>query len=74
MCHTLIFAAGALMGPAVGRALRPLLRETIKGGIVVGRGVQRTTTSAWEELRNITDEARAELDAREVIESPREVD
>ncbi len=64
MEHLLIFALGALFGPAVGRVLRPVLRSAIRGGVVVGRQVR----DARDSLAEITDEAKAELNAQETVE------
>lgn len=66
---TVVFALGALVVPAlnavapvIGNALRPLLKEAIKGGLVVGRSLQTVVQEAWQEVEDLTAEAQAELD------------
>lgn len=52
-------------GPAIGRAVRPVVREVIKGGIVVGGGLQRATEEARASLGDLTAEARQEVEKSE---------
>lgn len=52
-------------GEPIGKAVRPLVRETIKGGIVIGREAQRLTKEARANLSELAAEARRELDAEE---------
>ena len=49
--------------PAIGRALRPAIRETIRLGMVASREIGEMAESAREELEDITAEARAEDEA-----------
>ena len=55
--------------PAIGRALRPAVRETIRLGMVASREVFEMAESVREELEDITAEARAEDEARTNEES-----
>jgi F0F1-type ATP synthase membrane subunit b/b' len=62
------FALGAVVGlsyktviPAIGRALRPVVKETVKGGIVLGQQVQTLVDEAREELEDIVAEAQQDL-------------
>src|ERR671930_803320 len=50
------------VAPAIGNVARPLLREAIKGGILLGRQVQTVVQEAWQEVEDITAEAKAEMD------------
>jgi hypothetical protein len=50
------------VAPAIGNAARPLLREAIKGGILLGRQVQTVVQEAWQEVEDITAEAKANID------------
>ncbi|MFT3770630.1 MAG: DUF5132 domain-containing protein [Minicystis sp.] len=54
-------AAGAVTAPLVGRAVRPLVKDLIKAGIVTQREILQITAGLREELEDITAEARAEL-------------
>jgi hypothetical protein len=51
--------------PAIGRALRPVLRGIIREGILFQRQVQTVVQEAWQDVEDITAEAQAELDRRE---------
>jgi hypothetical protein len=66
---TAIFALGAASAvvwntavPIIGNVLRPLLKEVIKGGIILGRGIQTVAEEAWQDVEDLTAEAKAELD------------
>jgi hypothetical protein len=50
------------VAPAVGTILRPVLKETIKGGLIFGRTVQTIAQEAWQDVEDLTAEAQAELD------------
>lgn len=54
-------AVGAITAPLLGRAARPLVRQLIKGGIVVQQEVVHIVEGLREELQDITAEARQEL-------------
>jgi len=65
---TAIFALGAasvavwnVAAPVIGGILRPLVKEAIKGGILVGRQVQTIAEEAWQDVEDLTAEAQAEL-------------
>jgi hypothetical protein len=73
---TTIFALGAtavplvnVLVPAVGNALRPLLKEVIKGGIVAGRAMQTMAQEAWQDVEDLTAEAQAEVNSKEKSEN-----
>jgi hypothetical protein len=73
---TAIFALGAAsvavwnaVAPAVGGALRPLLKETIKGGLVLGRTIQTIAQEAWQDVEDLTAEAQTELDRKPASEN-----
>jgi Protein of unknown function (DUF5132) len=51
--------------PLIGRALRPVLRATIREGLLIQRQVQAAAQEAWQDVEDITAEAQAELDRRE---------
>jgi hypothetical protein len=64
-----MFLLGAASGvvlkaiaPAVGSMVRPLVRETIKGGILLTRQVQAVVQEAWQEVEDLTAEAQAAVD------------
>ena len=48
--------------PVLGNIARPLLRETVKGGLLLQRQVQTVAQEAWQEVEDITAEAKADLD------------
>jgi hypothetical protein len=48
--------------PVIGNIARPLLRETVKGGLLLQRQVQTVVQEAWQEVEDITAEAKADLD------------
>ena len=68
---TAIFALGAASvavwnaaAPVVGGILRPLVKETIKGGILLGRQIQTLAEEAWQDVEDLTAEAQAELNGQ----------
>ncbi len=64
-------AVAKTAGPAIGRAARPVVRNAIKGGLVLSHEVQRLTEEASAQLGDLTAEAREELAARGAGESTR---
>ena len=48
--------------PAIGNMARPLLREAVKSGLLLQRQVQTVVQEAWQEVEDITAEAKAEMD------------
>jgi hypothetical protein len=58
-----VAAAGAFRayGPALGRLLRPVVKETIKGGLVLTREARTLADQVREELEDVTAEAQAEV-------------
>ena len=55
--------------PAIGRALRPVVRETIRLGMAASREIFEMAESVREELEDITAEARAGDEAAKSEES-----
>jgi hypothetical protein len=73
---TAIFALGAasvavwnVAAPVIGGILRPLVKETIKGGILVGRQIQTLAEEAWQDVEDLTAEAQAELNSQDTENS-----
>ena len=56
--------------PVLGSVARPLLREAVKGGLLIGRQVQTVVQEAWQEVEDITAEAQAEMDQPQNGERP----
>ena len=66
-------AAAAILkaaAPVIGSVARPLLREAIKGSILLGRQVQTVVQEAWQEVEDITAEAQAEMAQPQQSEPP----
>jgi hypothetical protein len=53
------------VAPVVGSAVRPLAREAVKAGILLGRAVRTVVDDVREGLEDVTAEAQAELDAEQ---------
>jgi hypothetical protein len=73
---TAIFALGAasvavwnVAAPVIGGILRPLVKEAIKGGILVGRQVQTIAEEAWQDVEDLAAEAQAELNNQDAEDS-----
>jgi hypothetical protein len=67
---TFLLGAGSVVvlkavAPAIGTVARPLLREAIKGGILLTRQVQAVAQEAWQEVEDLTAEAQAEVDQQQ---------
>jgi Protein of unknown function (DUF5132) len=58
------------VAPVLGSVARPLLREAVKGGLLIGRQVQAAVQEAWQEVEDITAEAKAEMDQPQNGERP----
>ncbi len=65
-----LFALGAVsaaswnvISPILGNVLRPALKEVIKGGIILQKQVQTIAQEAWQDVEDLTAEAKAEVDA-----------
>jgi hypothetical protein len=72
----MLFALGAVsaaswnaISPVLGRVLRPALKEAIKGGIILQRQVQTIAQEAWQDVEDLTAEAKAEVDAKPKAEN-----
>ena len=52
----------AVTAPLLGRQARPAVREAIKGGLLAGRYFQRVASSVKEDVQDLTEEAKADLD------------
>jgi ABC-type protease/lipase transport system fused ATPase/permease subunit len=48
--------------PYIGRALRPVVRTAVREGMLIQRQVQAIAQEARQDIRDITAEARGELD------------
>jgi Protein of unknown function (DUF5132) len=66
----MLFALGAVsaaswnaISPVLGRVLRPALKEAIKTGIILQRQVQTIAQEAWQDVEDLTAEAKADIDA-----------
>jgi hypothetical protein len=65
-----LFTLGAMsaatwgaVGPVLGKVLRPALKEVIKGGIILQKQVQTIAQEAWQDVEDLTAEAKAEVEA-----------
>jgi Protein of unknown function (DUF5132) len=58
---TTSFLLGAVAGPLIGTVLRPLLREVIKGGLLIAREVQKVADEVKEDYEDMKAEASADL-------------
>jgi hypothetical protein len=72
----MLFALGAVsaaswnaISPVLGRVLRPALKEAIKGGIILQRQVQTIAQEAWQDVEDLTAEAKADVDAKTKAEN-----
>jgi uncharacterized protein (DUF697 family) len=50
-----------VLGPALGRRARPVVRGVIKQGIILSEGAQARTSGLREDLQDLVAEARLEL-------------
>jgi hypothetical protein len=67
----LVFGLGAasaaswnIIGPILGNVVRPVLKEAIKTGIILQKQVQTIAQEAWQDVEDLTAEAKAEIDAK----------
>ncbi|MBM4259896.1 MAG: DUF5132 domain-containing protein [Deltaproteobacteria bacterium] len=58
-------AAWKLFGPAVGRTVRPVVKDVIKGGLVLQKQISTAAQETWQDIEDITAEAKAEIAERE---------
>ena len=65
-----LFALGAVsaaswktVSPVLGRVLRPALKEAIKAGIVLQKQIQTVAQEAWQDVEDLTAEAKSEVEA-----------
>ncbi len=72
----MLFTLGAVsaaswnaISPVLGRVLRPALKEAIKSGIILQRQVQTIAQEAWQDVEDLTAEAKAEVDAKTKAEN-----
>lgn len=56
--------------PAVGSALKPLLKAGIKGGILAYEGAKLSIAETREAIEDITAEAKAEIAKKNTAEKP----
>jgi hypothetical protein len=52
----------AVTAPLLGKQARPAVRGAIKGGLLAGRYFQRVASSIKEDVQDLTEEARSDLD------------
>ena len=52
----------AVTAPLFSRQARPAMRGAIKGGLLAGRYFQRVASSVKEDVQDLTEEAKADLD------------
>ena len=48
--------------PLLGRQARPAMRGAIKGGLLAGRYFRRVASSVKEDVQDLTEEAKSDLD------------
>ena len=53
----------AVTAPLLGRQARPAMRGAIKGGLLVSRYFQGVASSVKEDVQDLTEEAKSDLDA-----------
>lgn len=68
---SVVFGLGAasaaswnIIGPILGNVVRPVLKEAIKTGIILQKQVQTIAQEAWQDVEDLTAEAKAEIDAK----------
>jgi gas vesicle protein len=64
------FVAGMLVAPGVKKILRPIFKEVVKAGMVVGTQIQQVASGVKEDLEDITAEASAEIRTKDGEISP----
>lgn len=52
----------AMTAPLFSKQARPAVRGAIKGGLLAGRYVQRVASSIKEDVQDLTEEAKSDLD------------
>ncbi len=52
----------AATAPLLGKQARPAVRGAIKGGLLAGRYFQRVASSIKEDVQDLTEEAKSDLD------------
>jgi hypothetical protein len=67
---TVLFALGAVsaaswntVSPVLGKVLRPALKEAIKAGIILQKQIQTVAQEAWQDVEDLSAEAKAEVEA-----------
>jgi hypothetical protein len=55
------FLLGAVSSPVVTKVLKPVLREVIKGGVLIALEVKKAASSVTEDLQDIAAEAAHEV-------------
>jgi len=56
-------ASWNIIAPILGNVVRPVLKETIKAGIILQKQVQTIAQEAWQDVEDLTAEAKAEVEA-----------
>lgn len=61
---------GSVAAPALGRMLRPVFRNAVKGGILLQRHLNELVASLREDVEDVVAEAKAELATTEAAAEP----
>jgi hypothetical protein len=61
------FFAGLISAPLIGWVFRPLLKQVVKGGIIVTDAVKRNTEDAVQSARAEINKTRAEIHAERAV-------
>ena len=67
MCNLLAFALGGLVAGVFAGFGRPVLKQTVKGGIAAKRRMEAAGQRVRGEFDNIVADARAEMDEGEEL-------
>jgi hypothetical protein len=67
MCNVIAFALGGVVVGFVKGFGRPVLKQTVKGGIAAKRRAEQVGQKVRGEIDNLVADARAELDDNEVV-------
>ena len=65
MCNLIAFVLGGLFTGVVAGFGRPVLKETVKGGIAVKRKAEAVGKKVKSEIDSVVADAKAELDVEQ---------
>lgn len=71
---TFFFLLGAASAPVVNRILMPVVREAVKGGVLLAIEVKKTAVGVGEDLKDITAEAKRDAETHRREHERREHD